>query len=111
MAVSVRLEPLLEKELELAAKRLGVTKSQFIVSALERALGRQDPYALLLKLQGELQDAAPEVPQEQVSPAKAAIRAKLQARHDASRADWLAFQEACQQGKTWVPPDPARPAP
>jgi RHH-type rel operon transcriptional repressor/antitoxin RelB len=110
MAVSVRLEPLLEKELELAAKRLGVTKSQFIVSALERALGRQDPYALWLKLQAEVQDSAPEVPQERVSPARAAIRSKLQTRHEASRADWLAFQEARKQGKAWVPPDSARPA-
>jgi len=53
MAVSVRLEPLLEKELELTAKRLGVTKSQFIVSALEKALGRKNPYELLLKVKAE----------------------------------------------------------
>ena len=37
MAVSVRMNPLLEKELELAASRLGVTKSQFIIAAVERA--------------------------------------------------------------------------
>lgn len=53
MAVSVRLEPLLEKELELTAKRLGVTKSQFIISALEKALGRKNPYELLLKVQAD----------------------------------------------------------
>lgn len=53
MAVSVRLEPILEKELELTAKRLGVTKSQFIVSALEKALGRKNPYELLLKVKAE----------------------------------------------------------
>lgn len=53
MAVSVRLEPLLEKELELTAKRMGVTKSQFIVSALEKALGRKNPYELLLKVKAE----------------------------------------------------------
>lgn len=53
MAVSVRMEPLLEKQLELAAKRKGVTKSQFIIDAVEHALGRQDPYALLLKVQAE----------------------------------------------------------
>jgi len=55
MAVSVRLEPLLEKELELTAKRLGVTKTQFIVTALERALGRKNPYELMkaLKLEEE----------------------------------------------------------
>ncbi len=53
MAVSVRLDPLLEKELELIAKRLGVTKSQFIVSALEKALGRKNPYELMLKVKAE----------------------------------------------------------
>lgn len=43
MAVSVRMDPLLEKELEQAARRLGQTKSQFIIDAVERALGRKDP--------------------------------------------------------------------
>ena len=102
MAVSVRLEPLLEKELELAAKRLGVTKSQFIVSALEKALGRQNPYELLLKVQTEVREPLPEG-SEYLSPTKAAIRAKLKAKQDASRADWLAFQEAKQAGRAWQP--------
>lgn len=53
MAVSVRLDPMLEKELELTAKRLGVTKSQFIVSALEKALGRRNPYELLLQIKAQ----------------------------------------------------------
>jgi len=53
MAVSVRLDPLMEKELELSAKRQGITKSQFIIAALERALGRKDPYKLLLEVTGE----------------------------------------------------------
>ena len=55
MAVSVRLDPLLEKDLELAAKRLGLTKSQFIVNALEKALERKNPYELLLKVEREMQ--------------------------------------------------------
>lgn len=59
MAVSVRLEPMLEKELELTAKRLGVTKSQFIVSALEKALGRKNPYELLLKVKAQETEAMP----------------------------------------------------
>ena len=59
MAVSVRMEPLLEMQLELAAKRQGVTKSQFIVSAVRLALGEQTPYSLLLKLEAEAQ-ASPE---------------------------------------------------
>jgi predicted DNA-binding protein len=53
MAVSVRMEPLLEKELELAARRKGVTKSQFIIEAVERALGRKNPYELMLALKAE----------------------------------------------------------
>jgi hypothetical protein len=100
MAVSVRLEPLLEKELELAARRLGVTKSQFIVTALEKALGRQDPYDLLLKVQAEAREPAPHAGPEHVSPTKAAIRAKLHARHRASQAEWLAFQQARARGAT-----------
>ena len=53
MAVSVRMDPLLEKELELAARRKGVTKTQFIVDAVERALGRKNPYDLLVALKAE----------------------------------------------------------
>jgi predicted DNA-binding protein len=53
MAVSVRMNPLLEKELELAAKRRGITKSQFIIEAVERSLGRKDPYKLMVALQAE----------------------------------------------------------
>lgn len=104
MAVSVRLEPLLEKELELTAKRLGVTKSQFIISALEKALGRQNPYALLQKVNAEVREPLPEY-SEHLSLTKAAIRAKLKAKHEASQADWLAYQEARQQGRTWTAPD------
>ncbi len=104
MAVSVRLEPMLEKELELTAKRMGVTKSQFIVSALERALGRKDPYELLQKVQSELREPLPEA-QLQPSPTKAAIRARLQAKHAASQADWQAFQDAKKQGRAWTAPD------
>ena len=61
MAVSVRMDPLLERELELAAKRKGVTKSQFIVEAVERALGRADPYQLMLQVKAEIA-AAPDTP-------------------------------------------------
>ena len=53
MAVSVRMDPLLEKQLEQAAKRQGVTKSQFIIDAVERALGRKNPYELMLALKAE----------------------------------------------------------
>ena len=91
MAVSVRMDPLLEKQLEQAAKRQGVTKSQFIVDAVERALGRKNPYELMLALKA--QEQAPEYQamtqayagQEQAyKPAAAhkAIVRKLTAKHD-----------------------------
>ena len=53
MPVSVRMDPLLERELESAAKRQGVTKSQFIIDAVHRAWGRKNPYELMLKLKAE----------------------------------------------------------
>ena len=110
MAVSVRLEPLLEKELELTAKRMGVTKSQFIVSALERALGRKNPYDLLLKVQAEVLEPLPES-SEYLSPTKTAIRSKLKTKRDANQDDWLAFQEAKKQGKVWSGSDQETDAP
>ena len=53
MAVSVRMDPLLEIELQQAADRQGISKSQFIITAVERALGRKNPYELMLALQAE----------------------------------------------------------
>ena len=49
MAVSVRMNPELEKELELAAQSKGITKSQFIIDAVEHALGRKDPISCCCK--------------------------------------------------------------
>ncbi len=54
MAVSVRMDPRLEKELEIAAQSKGITKSQFIIDAVEHALGRKDPYQLLLQVRAEM---------------------------------------------------------
>ena len=53
MVMSVRMDPLLERELELAAQRQGITKSQFVIGAVERALGRKNPYDLLVALKAE----------------------------------------------------------
>ena len=90
MAVSVRMNPLMEKELELAARRKGVTKSQFIIDAVERALGRKDPYALMMQLKAE--EARPQYAdlgrafegEEQpydTETSRAALIAKLRAKH------------------------------
>ena len=50
---TVRMGRLLEKELEIAAKKVGITKPRFIIDAVERALERKDPFELLLKLQAD----------------------------------------------------------
>lgn len=47
MAISVRLDPILETRLEAEARRRGVTKSDVIKDALERFFNVTDPYPLL----------------------------------------------------------------
>jgi predicted DNA-binding protein len=95
MAVSVRLDPLMEKELEHSAKRQGITKSQFIIAALERALGRKDPYKLLLEVKAETakdsraqlwRNAYGNEPQEpyDTERSRQALIAKLRAKHGLS---------------------------
>lgn len=103
MAVSVRMDPLMEKELELAAKRRGVTKSQFIIEAVERALGRKDPAALYQQvMQKPITYGAADATAE---PGEQPLRARLQGRQAAEAADWLAFQQARQRGEAWPPAD------
>jgi RHH-type rel operon transcriptional repressor/antitoxin RelB len=89
------MDPLLEKQLEQAARRQGVTKSQFIVDAVTRALGGKDPYQLLLALKAE-EARAPYLAQAKAfakleqpydtQASRAAIMKKLKAKHG-SRAD------------------------
>ena len=90
MVMSVRMDPLLEKELELAAQRRGITKSQFVIGAVERALGRKNPYELLLALQAEepkaeygavAKGAVAKKAAYDTDKSKAALRAKLKAKH------------------------------
>ncbi len=99
MAVSVRMDPLLERELEAAARLQGMTKSQFIIDAVERALGRKNPYELLLKVREEMAGYAVSSKAPASEPARVGestrqrVRRVLQARHD----------ETCA-------PEPAAPA-
>src|SRR5574337_530762 len=104
MAVSVRMDALLEKELVRAAKRAGVTKSQFIIDAIERALGRKNPYELLLRVEDEfapgVADKAGREPKVaapgEAGPAEPTHRERLQRilreKHEAEVKDWLAWQ-------------------
>ena len=108
MAVSVRMDPLMEKELELAAKRKGVTKSQFIIEAVERALGRKDPAALYQQvMESSATYTAADSPAQQ---GQQPLRARLQNKHDSESADWLAYQQAKQRGESWSPKDEGQPA-
>jgi RHH-type rel operon transcriptional repressor/antitoxin RelB len=87
MTLSVRMDPLLEKELELAAQRQGISKSQFIINAVERALGRKNAYDLMLALQAEepksgYDAAAPGDQPYEAASAKVELTRKLKAKHD-----------------------------
>jgi hypothetical protein len=101
MLYSVQLEPLLETELEQAARRLGVSQSQFIVSAVEQALAqaKEDGLPMEPSRHGEV---LPES-MEHLSMTKLAIRSKLKAQRASNQDDWLAYQEAKKQGRQWVP--------
>jgi RHH-type rel operon transcriptional repressor/antitoxin RelB len=93
MPVSVRMQPLLEKELELAARRQGVTKSQFIISAVERALGRKDPGALYHKVREEAArySIGEGVPEDDLPAHKSPVRRSLRARHQRQQDEYAAW--------------------
>ena len=95
------MDPLLERELELVAVKKGVTKSQFVIEAVERALGRRNPYDLMVAFKVEeeravynagalkgVNDTAKEVPYE-ASAARDAIKQKLKGKHGVGVV-WLA---------------------
>ena len=79
MAVSVRLDPVLEAKLTQQAALLGVTKSAFIQDALERVLGIKDPAALLLQVRRAGAMGRPD--------ASARVSASMKARLRAQRPD------------------------
>lgn len=90
MAVSVRMDPLLEKELELAAKRQGLTKSQFIIAAVERALGKRDPLQLLHQVREEMAEYKSARPASRDAP-RSSLQEKLRAEHATQRVEYRAF--------------------
>jgi predicted DNA-binding protein len=77
MTMSVRLPPLLETRLEQEARRLGLTKSEFVIDAVERMLGFKNP-AKLLKTVRKSAGMGDRNASSQVSARmKAKLRAKL----------------------------------
>lgn len=100
MTISVRMDTLLERELELVAKRRGITKSQFVIEAVERALGHKDPYQLLLQAREPEAVYPAGAAAEPVTGAPASgdntsdrVRQKLKARHAKANADWIAQRD------------------
>jgi RHH-type rel operon transcriptional repressor/antitoxin RelB len=87
------MDPLIEKELELAAKRQGITKSQFIIEAVERALGRRDPAALYRQVMQEAAQyrVSEPMPDDDLSESKAALRQSLRAEHARQQDEYAAY--------------------
>ena len=109
MAVSVRMESFLERELERAAQRRGISKSQFIIEAVESALGHKDPGRLLLQVREEFAPmrAAEAAAGRAALPADShaeRLRALLRARHEAHLDDWAGRHAAAAS-----PPPPSAP--
>ena len=76
MAVSVRLDPLMEAKLTQQAALLGVTKSDFIKDALERVLGMKNPATLLEQVRGAGNMGRPNASANVAASMKARLRAK-----------------------------------
>lgn len=76
MAVSVRLDPLMEEKLTQQAALLGVTKSDFIKDALERVLGMKNPATLLEQVRVAGKMGRPDASANVSASMKARLRAK-----------------------------------
>ena len=76
MALSVRLDPVLEARVEEESKRLGISKSDLVKDALELRLGLKNPYDLLRQVRGGKPMGRPAASEG----AGAALRAKLLAK-------------------------------
>ncbi len=75
MPISVRLPRILEARLEQESQRLGLTKSEFVIDALERTLGFRNPATLLRTVR----KAGPMVTLSASSNVSARMKAKLRA--------------------------------
>ena len=76
MALSVRLSPVLEARVDQEARRLGISKSEFVKDALERVLGLKDPYALLRQVRSKSPMGRPNASEATGDKLKARLRAK-----------------------------------
>ncbi len=83
MTLSVRLDPLLESRLEQEARRLGITKSEFVKDALERVLGMKNPYDLLQQVRDPEAYRVCEPTTYDSEDASAKLKERLRAKHSA----------------------------
>jgi predicted transcriptional regulator len=77
MALSVRLEPAIEARIQQEARRLGISKSEFVKDALERVLGLKNPAELLRQVRSDTSVGATDT-SELVSQK---VRKKLREKH------------------------------
>ena len=76
MAVSVRLDPVVEAKLTQQAALLGITKSDFIKDAIDRVLGIKNPAALLKQVRRSGKMGQPQASANVSATMKARLRAK-----------------------------------
>ena len=76
MALSVRLDPVLEAKVAEESKRLGISKSDLVKDALERRLGLKNPYALLQQVRSRKPMGRPAASELTGAGLKAKLRAK-----------------------------------
>lgn len=74
MTLTVRLDPTLETKLDQEARRLGISKSEFVKDALERVLGLKDPAALLKAVRSRRPMGNPSASQNVSARMKAKLR-------------------------------------
>ncbi|MEE9332807.1 MAG: ribbon-helix-helix protein, CopG family [Granulosicoccaceae bacterium] len=77
MALSVRLEPELEALVEQEARRLGVSKSEFVKDSLSRTLGLINPAELL----GQVRTGSPSGKSDLSETVSKTMKRKLRAKH------------------------------
>jgi hypothetical protein len=76
VALSVRLDPVMEARVEEETRRLGISKSDLVKDALELRLGLKNPYALLRQVRSGAPSGNPGLSEATGAAFKAKLRAK-----------------------------------
>lgn len=76
MTLTVRLDPVLETKVDQEARRLKLTKSEFVKDALERVLGLKNPATLLKAVRSRKPMGNPNASENVSKTMKAKLRAK-----------------------------------